>query len=47
MTKKEATTIALRSLYAFVDSADLWDDEDYQDYVLALKTHGYNQNNPV
>jgi len=47
MNKKQATLIALKHLYAFVDSADLWEDEDYQDYVGALKAHGYDQDNPV
>lgn len=40
MTKKEATRIALQHLLNFVDSAEYWDDPDYQDYVQALKTFG-------
>lgn len=47
MTKKQATLIALRHLYAFVDSAEVWEDEDYQDYVEALKVFGYDKDNRV
>jgi hypothetical protein len=43
MTKKEAIRIAAEHLYRFVDSAELWDDPDYQDYVEALKTLGYSE----
>lgn len=44
MTKKEAITIAANHLYAFVDSADVWEDKDYEDYVEALKILGYKKN---
>ena len=47
MTKKQALLIALKHLYAFVDSAELWDDLGYQDYVEALKVYGYDKDNKL
>jgi hypothetical protein len=43
MTKKEAIRIALQHLFNFVDSADIWEDNDYQDYVAALKKFGITE----
>jgi hypothetical protein len=45
MTKEEAVRIAGNHLFAFVDSADFWEDPDYQDYVEALRTLGYKRKN--
>jgi hypothetical protein len=43
MTKKEAVLIALKHLFAFVDSAEVWEDNDYQDFVEALKKFGITE----
>lgn len=43
MTKKEAIKIAAEHLYRFVESAELWEDEGYQDYVEAVKVLGYKK----
>lgn len=45
MKKTEALLIALRHLYNFVDSAELWENDEYADYVQALKVYGYDENN--
>jgi len=46
MKKTEAARIAINCLYMFVDSADYWDDPDYQDYVEALKAYGITKSHP-
>ncbi|UWG96794.1 hypothetical protein LPY66_18235 [Dehalobacter sp. DCM] len=43
MTKKEAVQIAAQHLFNFVDSADVWEDDVYQDYVEALNKLGYTK----
>jgi hypothetical protein len=43
MTKKEAIKIAAEHLFRFVDSADVWEDDIYRDYVEALEVLGYGK----